>query len=177
MNALDFLPLEKAVGADTVNDLAQVLGVNRRHVMHWRSVGLTEDEARDLAAKAELDPGDVWPELGGQPAKAAPAAESGIVWCDPPESGGRQGGSRGRWLLLLAPLKERPGEWARVSVSDSPKKAQNSVSGLRQAARSEAGRQAGGIHIPAGRWEFAARPLPEDTTKGGVWARYLGDAE
>jgi hypothetical protein len=92
VNALDFLPLEKAVGADTVNDLAQVLGVNRRQIMHWRSVGLTVEEAVQLAEKADEAAGEIWPDIDTGKAIGVKAAgenheePDGIVWCDPPGS-------------------------------------------------------------------------------------------
>lgn len=77
MNALDFLPLERALDMSSANEVALALGVNRRHVMHWRSVGLTEDEAVDLAEKAGVAPGDVWPALAGERSEAPPRAGRG----------------------------------------------------------------------------------------------------
>lgn len=49
-------------------------------------------------------------------------SEISIVWKEPPPKT-----TRSKWADLLAPLRERPGEWAMVRA-DTPAK----VSGLRQ---------------------------------------------
>jgi hypothetical protein len=49
-------------------------------------------------------------------------SEIEIVWKEPPPKV-----SRSKWAELLAPLKERPGEWAMVKTGE-PKR----ISGLRQ---------------------------------------------
>lgn len=186
MKPFDFLVLEKLIAADTVNDTALALGANRQQVMRWRARGLDDTEARDLAERAGFEPGEVWDELADgatpvakpqsapaapRPAAARPAkpeSDDEIVWCDPPirgEVGHRSGASK--VLRILTSLVERPGEWARIALYDSPKKAHTRANSLRSRRTVK----------PSGRWEFVGRTLPDDPNRGGVWARYLGPDE
>jgi hypothetical protein len=184
MKPFDFLMLEKLIGADSVNETALALGANRQQVMRWRARGLDNVEASALAEQAGFEPVDVWPELKNgalapSPPKAAvpptppvtPAATSAdnndeFVWSEPPprHSAGGQPPKRESRLL---PLMERPGQWARIAVTEKCGRAHSSASAMRR----------GKIKVPAGRWEFASRQLPDDPKPGGVWARYLGPDE
>lgn len=78
---------------------------------------------------------------------------NGVVWQDPPESGGR----RGAWLERLSPLMAEPGRWALVHSTPTTSTAGSTVHALRQ----------GAMRVPEGRWEFTIR-------KKDIYARYLG---
>ncbi len=69
-----------------------------------------------------------------------------------------------RWPERLAPLTERPGEWARVYISPHIKAARAYASKLRMRPQEHA--------LPEGQFEFRAAPLPDGTA--AVYARYLG---
>jgi hypothetical protein len=88
--------------------------------------------------------------------------DDGIVWCDPPTTRGK-----GVWERCLVPLIEKPGQWARVAVKETMQAAYSCASSLSRRK----------VKLPPGRWEFAARHLPDDPKRGGVWARYLGPDE
>ena len=80
-----------------------------------------------------------------------------IVWGTPPKSrGGRTGGV---WEKRLAPLANRPNEWARV------------YTGTVSTARSTSGALRANDKLVG--YEFASRKITED--EGGVWARYVGE--
>jgi hypothetical protein len=82
-----------------------------------------------------------------------------VVWEQPPP---RKDADRvGAWERRLMPLRERPGEWARVKDGLTERTAQTYASELRRTKR---------YRKPAGRYEFAARG-------GAIYARYLGDGE
>lgn len=87
--------------------------------------------------------------------------DNGIVWEDPPES--RQGRAPTSWAERLAPIMERPGEWARVQ-DFSYSSAWQVVSHLRKGLKP----------VPPGRWEFAARKNQDDPKRAYIYARYLG---
>lgn len=81
-----------------------------------------------------------------------------IVWEDPPAP---KRGHNGMWVERLAPLVERPGEWARVKGPTSESNARATANNLKDRK----------IKIPDGKWEVVARHVDG---KGYVWARYLG---
>ena len=82
-----------------------------------------------------------------------------IQWGDPPPP--VQGGGRPLvWMEKVAPLLDRPCEWAKIAdYGDDLRRASVTVSNLKRHIR---------LPAPAARWEFVSR-------QGGVWARYLGD--
>ena len=85
--------------------------------------------------------------------------DNGIVWEDPRP----QDPNRSHWVDKLAPLLERPGQWARVhEVAHSS--AWVIANQLRKGEKP----------VPAGRWEFAARGNEDNPKRGYVYARYLG---
>ena len=79
---------------------------------------------------------------------------SEIVWEDPPSS------SRGVWQKRLAPLLERPGEWARFDRVNTGTKHHLTH---------------GQMRVPKGttpdQWEFVLRKQPDNTYS--LYARYL----
>ena len=79
-----------------------------------------------------------------------------IVWEEPPPRE-RKGGHPRVWLERLAPLVERPGEWARILDAETAKRATSTATNLRL----------GKVKVPPGEWEFAARGQR-------VYARFLG---
>ena len=85
-------------------------------------------------------------------------SDNGVVWEDPPEP---RFGGHPAWRERLAPLIERPGEWARVLKTPNAQTARSQASRLSLKKRGS---------LP-GQWEFVTR------TKDGmafVYARYLG---
>jgi hypothetical protein len=74
------------------------------------------------------------------------------------------------WASALAPLIDRPGDWALVRTYDRKPGAVDIVRSLRQAARG-----LGTVRIPPGRWEFTQRRVRPGVDEWGVWARYLGE--
>jgi hypothetical protein len=80
---------------------------------------------------------------------------TGIEWRNPPET---WGGGRMTWRELLAPLVERPNEWAMVRACRTHNEAAQIAWQLRS----------GRLTKPAGEWEFVSR-------NGEVFARYLGE--
>jgi hypothetical protein len=66
-----------------------------------------------------------------------------------------------------------PGTWVRLREYDNPATARS--------VASQMGRAADGVftgtsyrRIPPGRWEFRHGKLPENPSRGAVWACYLG---
>lgn len=94
------------------------------------------------------------------PLRVVPGAGDGIVWEDPPAARSKRGATN-KWVTILTPLMDRPGQWARMAVRDSAGLAANQAANLRR-----------NIRIPAGRWEFTSRKI--DERRHGVYARYLG---
>lgn len=89
-------------------------------------------------------------------------AKTTVEWCDPPELGfAGQNTKAGKWIRILEPLMERPGQWARVHVYEKSSQSRNTVSHLKRGIRL----------MPPGRWEFVSRQIDEGF---GVWAKYLG---
>lgn len=80
-----------------------------------------------------------------------------VVFEDPKPKGTR------RWEARLAPLKRRPGEWARVHVSPSYEGARSYAWSL----------QSGRYALPEGRFEFHFGQ--HEDGKGAVYARYVGE--
>jgi hypothetical protein len=76
--------------------------------------------------------------------------EREIEWRDPPAK-------RLRWRDRLAPLIERPGEWAMVHRASTPGRAMTDTSALRH----------GRLITPPGKWEFTSDGVE-------VFARYVG---
>lgn len=74
-----------------------------------------------------------------------------IEWVDPPPP------QRTAWVVRLAPLTQRQGEWAKVHTMGTEGSAQATVSTLRS----------GVLKRPAGSWEFRA-------SGADVYARYMG---
>lgn len=97
-------------------------------------------------------------------------AHTTLVWEDPPERPQRaEGGppNKGIWVQRLAPLKERPGQWARVYYGPYGT-ASGSASGLRRG-------KFHGINTPGEQyWEFESRKDPINTDRGSMYARYVG---
>ena len=87
-------------------------------------------------------------------------SDNEIVWETPPEVPPRNGIL---WTERLAPVMERPGEWARVHELGHSS-AWQIVSQLRRGVKPS----------PPGRWEFVARSNKDDTSRAFVYARYLG---
>jgi len=86
--------------------------------------------------------------------------DEGLIWEEPPPEEPRV--RRGPWERLLAPLLERPGEWARVRELKNLNSAQATLCNLR----------AGKIRLAAGRWSFRG-----SLTEPYIWACYLGPEE
>ncbi len=76
-----------------------------------------------------------------------------VVWEDlPPKSR-----HKGVWTERLAPVMDRPGQWARVALYSGSGQAASVVSSLNKRA----------VKVPTGKWEFAAR-------RKAVYAKYVG---
>jgi hypothetical protein len=75
-------------------------------------------------------------------------AVEGITWEEPPSVSQRPG----KYMLLLAPLVEHPGEWARIVTYDKARSA------YAKAAAFASGRVPLPL-TPAGEWEFIARTI------------------
>lgn len=77
-------------------------------------------------------------------------------WGDPPAVA-NAGGRPRVWEQRVAPLLERPTEWAKIADFDGDlKRATDTVSNLKRRLR-----------LPEGEFEFVSR-------QGAVWGRYLG---
>jgi hypothetical protein len=85
--------------------------------------------------------------------------DNDIVFEDPPPNGA---GAEGVWSDLLAPLRERPGEWARVRGPLTISSAGSTAGNLKN------GKYAG---CPKGDYEAVSRQVDG---KAYVWARYVG---
>lgn len=86
-----------------------------------------------------------------------------LKWCDPP--------SHPKWKDRLAPLLERPGEWALVRTYDRAESAHNAAGYLRGSANGSTRSR-----VPPGRWLFRSRQVDFDVAEWGVWAKFLGPA-
>lgn len=84
------------------------------------------------------------------------------VWEAPPDV---QGGPRAGtvWERRLAPLRNRPGQWARVTDTKNSHSAYSVVANLRL----------GRTQCPPG-FEFKGGRHPDDPNRGAIWARYVG---
>ena len=80
-----------------------------------------------------------------------------IEWADPPPQ--RTGVGNSKWLSVVAALKGRPGQWAKIATFGSPSSAQNLSREIRRGA---------GHWAPAGAFDAVRRDLD-------VYARYLGE--
>lgn len=87
-----------------------------------------------------------------------------LEWCDPP-------GPAFRWSDLLAPLMERPGQWAMVRTYDRANDAYQAANYLRGASNGTTRSR-----VPDGRWVFRSRQVDFDVAEWGVWAKYLGSS-
>jgi hypothetical protein len=98
-------------------------------------------------------------ELSGSGAKPAPVvehqADDGMVWEEPPVP--KRGGLEQRVAPLVARLRSRPGQWARVMTFDGRTSAAAQVAKCRKL-------------FPD--CEFRAGPLGDPS---GVWGRYIGE--
>lgn len=100
-------------------------------------------------------------DTNGQPSGRV-AAKAGIVWEDPyalPSRG--KGGQPGRWFVILQPLMERPGFWARIKDFAAIAAASTCAHNLNRRM----------LNYPAGRWRFIARTVDG---VGVLYGRYLG---
>jgi hypothetical protein len=86
---------------------------------------------------------------------------SGVVWEAPSPRGGK--GPPRKWDKRLLPLRERPGEWARVWES-TPASARQAVVQLRR------GQVGSGVN--ASQFEFSTRTIDG---RGVLYARFIGD--
>ena len=87
---------------------------------------------------------------------------NGIVWEEPRNASA----DRTPWADRLAPLMERPGDWARVH--EMPDRSASATVGHLKKRR----------HIiPPGRWEFTSRKTGPKSPTAYVYARYLGPDE
>lgn len=86
-----------------------------------------------------------------------------IVWKDPPPLS--KYGAHGIWERRLAPLVERPGEWA--VVKETAKTNTSIAAQLR--------RRVYRIPFPSHEWEFVQRSSDHNTIE--IYARYLGPKE
>jgi hypothetical protein len=80
-----------------------------------------------------------------------------IVWQDPPARNAGAAGRERKWVTVLAPLLERPGQWARVLALPDPKRANGVAGSIKKAAGLE-----------REQWQVVSRG-------GEVYARYLGE--
>lgn len=88
------------------------------------------------------------------------------TWEVPPST--RRGGpGQFKWIPLLTPLMERPGEWAKVDTKRTPLLATAMAYQLRHHERPTTS-----VVVPPGRWEFTSRAMDDGT--GAIYARYLG---
>jgi len=85
--------------------------------------------------------------------------DNDIVFEDPPPNGA---GLEGIWALRLAPLRERPGEWARVAGPLTVSSAGSTARNLKKGDYSG---------CPKGDYEAVSRQVDG---KAYVWARYVG---
>lgn len=87
---------------------------------------------------------------------------SEIVFRDLPKksAGGRHSPNAGKWVRILAPLVDRPGDWAVVTTRATPGAAANTAATIRQ----------GRVELPPGRWEATTRLCD-------VYVRYMGPAK
>jgi hypothetical protein len=91
-----------------------------------------------------------------------------IVFEDPPNirwSIGRLHSSEPRIVHELAPLRERPGEWARVYGPLKDVAARNKAATIRRG---------GPVGIEPGEYEATARTLDDGSY---VWVRYVGQGQ
>ncbi len=87
-----------------------------------------------------------------------------IVW-EAPATNGRQAGQKRIWEIRLAPLKERPCEWARVAKTERVSQAYSAAGNLRS------GMMAG---VEPSDWEFVSQG--DGNGAGLVFARFIGEA-
>lgn len=86
-----------------------------------------------------------------------------IKWCDPPPKT-RGESKESKWVRLLRPLTERPGNWAQIST----KKTESQASALAYYLRSVMGEEWEFLSRGLGVWAISkkARPITEATTQG-----------
>lgn len=84
-----------------------------------------------------------------------------VLWDTPPPP------ARMRWACRLAPLKDAPGEWARVAFD-----LRTLVDAYCQASYLRRGRATG---VDPTLWEFRSGRARDGLY--GVWARYVGDGD
>ena len=85
-----------------------------------------------------------------------------IVWEDPPTTT-RAPSHHGVWAERLAPLRDRPGEWAKVGRVHSA-----------TALKIKRGQMLG---IPAGEFEATLRDVDRTENKGTLYVRYVGGSD
>lgn len=89
---------------------------------------------------------------------------SDLVWEEPPVT--TSGGNRPlEWPARLAPLRERPGQWARVSKHLNGPAASSTANDLRK------GRRPG---VDPAEFEFTGRTIDGE---GYVYARFIGEQD
>lgn len=84
-----------------------------------------------------------------------------IVWEDPPEKT-HGGGGAPVWAKRLAPLRERPGQWANFGQHHA-----STVTRLRRGQFAE---------IADGEFEVTSRGIDKDTHKVTLYVRFVGKA-
>jgi hypothetical protein len=95
-----------------------------------------------------------------------------LVWCEPPNavtSGPTKGHKQTKWADILAPMMDRPGQWARVAVRKTSAAAACCAQDIRKG-------HIGGFE--PGEFEAVSRLIDgENGREYGVWARYVGGAK
>ena len=95
-------------------------------------------------------------------------SDEGITWEEPPHLGSRSDTAErtGKYVTLLAPLVERPGDWARIVTYDKARTAYAKAGAFKS----------GKFPLPpivSGEWEFIARTVNRSTREYAVFARYV----
>jgi hypothetical protein len=135
----------------------------------WHGVwgGTLPSERRDDKVRARRIAECGRPEWSDQPRHPSTL---GPVWCEPTSLAAP--GRHHRWVHILEPVTERPGEWALVQTYDDALRARNHVRDLRRSVR--AGDRVA-VRVPPGDWEFRHGRMEDGTH--GLWARWLGVGE
>jgi hypothetical protein len=142
--------------------LARDAGVERGVLHRFENAGMSADEAEELCEAIGTDPGMVWDDwTGSAPAgngKAPTGTPPPLVWEDPP-----RGGQKPTFELdqaVTAALKDRSGQWARVSTFEG-RTVGNSRAGKLRKDPANAG------------FEFRAGKVGDGS---GLWARWVGES-
>ena len=163
---LPIAPLLRALEVNTPAGLGKAVGVDAGTARAAMANGISPGKASAWCHYAGVDFNTVWCEpakaapklVAVTPAEEPPVLPDGMQWVEELPPGREPGGRTRNWADRLAPLRERPGQWALVITVDTSKKAIQRRGHMRKVLGAD--------------WEVANRPVPDGH---GLFARYVGE--